>query len=40
MFGVLISWAFSVSFSDSYIFLVLDYVSKWVDAKATKTNDA
>ena len=28
------------SFSNLYILLVVDYVSKWVDAILTRTNDA
>ncbi|KAJ8773666.1 hypothetical protein K2173_005912 [Erythroxylum novogranatense] len=31
---------FPSSFGHNYILLVVDYVSKWVEAKATKTNDA
>lgn len=31
---------FHVSFGYSYILLVVDYVSKWVEDKAKKTNDA
>ena len=31
---------FPLSFSNLYIFLVVDYVSKWVEAIPTQTNDA
>jgi len=31
---------FPVSFGFTYILLVVDYVSKWVEANANKTNDA
>jgi hypothetical protein len=31
---------FPFSFGNLYIFLVVDYVSKWIEAKATQTNDA
>ena len=31
---------FPVSFGYVYILLVVDYVSKWVEAKPTRTNDA
>ncbi|RDY06119.1 hypothetical protein CR513_09951, partial [Mucuna pruriens] len=37
MFGVFTSW---VSNGYSYILLVVDYVSRWVEAIETKTNDA
>jgi len=31
---------FHVSFGFNYILLAVDYVSKWMKAKATRTNDA
>ena len=31
---------FAVSFSYVYILLVVDYVSKWVEAKATRIDDS
>ena len=30
---------FPFSFSNSYILLVVDYISKWVEAIPTRTND-
>jgi hypothetical protein len=40
MFGASISWApFPPSFGYEYILVGVDYVSKWVEAMATKTND-
>ncbi|RDY02500.1 Pro-Pol polyprotein, partial [Mucuna pruriens] len=31
---------FPVSYENSYILLTIDYVSNWMEAKTTKTNDA
>ncbi|RDX80208.1 pol, partial [Mucuna pruriens] len=39
VWGIDFMGPFPVSNSYSYIFLVVDYVSKWVEAIATRTND-
>jgi len=31
---------FPISFGSIYILLVVDYISKWMEAKPTRTNDA
>ncbi|GJX00920.1 DNA-directed DNA polymerase [Tanacetum coccineum] len=38
--GQVFEGPFPPSFGNVYILLAVDYVSKWVEAKATKTNDA
>ena len=40
VWGIDFMGPFPVSFGSVYILLVVDYVSKWVEAKPTKTNDA
>jgi len=40
VWGIDFMGPFPVSFGFTYILLVVDYVSKWVEAKATGTNDA
>jgi len=40
VWGIDFMGPFPVSFGFFYILLVVDYVSKWVEAKPTKTNDA
>ena len=40
VWGIDFMGPFLVSFGFTYILLVVDYVSKWVEAKATRTNDA
>ncbi|RDX68911.1 pol, partial [Mucuna pruriens] len=40
VWGIDFMGAFLVSYENDYILLVVDYVSRWVEAKATKANDA
>ena len=40
VWGIDFMGPFPVSFGFVYILLAVDYVSKWVEAKATRTNDA
>ncbi|XP_071918729.1 uncharacterized protein [Coffea arabica] len=40
VWGIDFMGPFSTSFGFAYILLVVDYVSKWVEAKATRTNDS
>jgi len=40
VWGIDFMGPFLVSFGFTYILLVVDYVSRWVEAKATRTNDA
>ncbi|RDX82892.1 pol, partial [Mucuna pruriens] len=40
VWGIDFIGSFPVSYRNSYILLDIDYVSRWVEAKATKTNDA
>lgn len=40
VWGIDFMGPFPSSFGNLYIVLAVDYVSKWVEAKATKTDDA
>ncbi|RDX94422.1 pol, partial [Mucuna pruriens] len=40
MCGIDFMGSFPISYGNSYILLAIDYVSRWVEAKFTKTNDA
>ena len=40
VWGIDFMGPFPVSFGNSYILLAVDYVSKWVEARATRTNDS
>ena len=40
IWGIDFMGPFPSSFGNEYIILAVDYVSKWVEAKATRTNDA
>jgi len=40
VWGIDFMGPFPISFGFTYILLAVDYVSKWVEAKATRTNDA
>ena len=39
MFGILTSWDHSQIHLVQFILIAVDYVSKWVEAMPTKTND-
>ena len=40
VWGIDFMGSFPVSFGYVYILLAVDYVLKWVEAKATRTNDS
>jgi len=40
VWGIDFMGPFPYSFGNLYILFVVDYVSKWIEAKATRTNDA
>ena len=40
MWGINFMGPFPTSFGHEYILLAVDYVSKWVEAKATKKDDS
>jgi hypothetical protein len=40
VWGIDFMGPFPCSFSNLYILFVVDYVSKWIEVKATRTNDA
>ena len=40
VWGIDFMGPFSLSYNNKYILLMVDYVSKWVEAIATPTNDA
>jgi hypothetical protein len=40
VWGIDFMGPFPSSFGNLYILLAVDYVSKWIEAKATQTNDA
>jgi hypothetical protein len=40
VWGIDFMGSFPSSFGNLYILLIVDYVSKWIEAKATRTNDA
>ena len=40
VWGINFMGPFPISFDYDYILLAIDYVSKWVEAKATRTDDS